>query len=105
MRDRNTPRSDFIFYSDRIIRILVEEGLNYLPVHEMTVTTPTGIDYTGAYDPHKAFHSKGAFAVCLSCVPVRPWRLHFVKCAVQSASAKFCALQLTSIQRVRLTTN
>lgn len=105
MRDRNTPRSDFIFYSDRIIRILVEEGLNYLPVHEKTVTTPTGIDYTGAYVSYKVFHSKDAFAACLSCVLVRPWRLHSVKCAVQSASAKFCALQLTSIQRVRVTTN
>lgn len=26
IRDRNTARSDFIFYSDRIIRLLVEEG-------------------------------------------------------------------------------
>jgi hypothetical protein len=105
VRDKNTPRSDFIFYSDRIIRILVEEGLNYLPVHEKTVTTPTGIDYTGAYVSHKAFHSKVAFAACPFCGPERPWRLHFVKCAVRFASVKFCALQLTSIQRVRVTTN
>lgn len=26
IRDKNTNRSDFIFYSDRIIRLLVEEG-------------------------------------------------------------------------------
>ena len=26
IRDKDTPRSDFIFYSDRIIRLLVEEG-------------------------------------------------------------------------------
>lgn len=26
IRDKTTPRSDFIFYSDRIIRLLVEEG-------------------------------------------------------------------------------
>ena len=47
IRDRNTPRSDFIFYSDRIIRLLVEEGLNHLPVNEHTVVTPTGVPYTG----------------------------------------------------------
>jgi uracil phosphoribosyltransferase len=26
IRDKNTNRGDFIFYSDRIIRLLVEEG-------------------------------------------------------------------------------
>ncbi|KAG5456392.1 MAG: putative FUR1-uracil phosphoribosyltransferase [Olpidium bornovanus] len=26
IRERNTPRADFVFYSDRIIRLLVEEG-------------------------------------------------------------------------------
>lgn len=26
IRDKNTPRADFIFYADRIIRLLVEEG-------------------------------------------------------------------------------
>lgn len=30
-----------MFYSDRIIRLLVEEGLNHLPVVPKTVETPT----------------------------------------------------------------
>lgn len=47
IRDKNTQRSDFIFYSDRIIRLLVEEGLNHLPVFEHTVNTPTGVPYRG----------------------------------------------------------
>lgn len=47
IRDKNTQRSDFIFYSDRIIRLLVEEGLNHLPVFEHTVNTPTGVPYHG----------------------------------------------------------
>ncbi|GAA5865972.1 hypothetical protein JCM3774_005544 [Rhodotorula dairenensis] len=47
IRDKQTARGDFIFYSDRIIRLLVEEGLNHLPVVEKTVTTPTGLDYNG----------------------------------------------------------
>lgn len=33
--------------SDRIIRLLVEEGLNHLPVVSHTVTTPLGIEYQG----------------------------------------------------------
>ena len=41
IRDKETSRGDFLFYSDRIIRLLVEEGLNHLPVVPKTVTTPT----------------------------------------------------------------
>ncbi|KAI9850470.1 MAG: Uracil phosphoribosyltransferase, synthesizes UMP from uracil [Thelocarpon superellum] len=37
----------FIFYSNRIIRLLVEEGLNHLPVVEHTITTPVGRSYSG----------------------------------------------------------
>jgi hypothetical protein len=41
IRDKDTTRGDFLFYSDRIIRLLVEEGLNHLPVVPKTVETPT----------------------------------------------------------------
>ncbi|KAK3378180.1 uracil phosphoribosyltransferase-domain-containing protein [Podospora didyma] len=47
IRDKNTDRGDFIFYSNRIIRLLVEEGLNHLPTVEHTVTTPVGRTYDG----------------------------------------------------------
>ncbi|KAF5337763.1 hypothetical protein D9758_016615 [Tetrapyrgos nigripes] len=47
IRDQDTHRGDFLFYSDRIIRLLVEEGLNHLPVVKKTVTTPTGSTYEG----------------------------------------------------------
>lgn len=47
IRDRNTPRADFIFYSNRIIRLLVEEGLNHLPVVEHEITSPVGRSYSG----------------------------------------------------------
>ena len=47
IRDRNTLRADFIFYSNRIIRLLVEEGLNHLPVVEHIVATPVGRSYSG----------------------------------------------------------
>ena len=41
IRDKETSRGDFLFYSDRVIRLLVEEGLNHLPVVSRTVETPT----------------------------------------------------------------
>lgn len=47
IRDAKTDRADFIFYSNRIIRLLVEEGLNHLPVIEHAVTTPVGHTYAG----------------------------------------------------------
>ncbi|OZJ03320.1 Uracil phosphoribosyltransferase, partial [Bifiguratus adelaidae] len=47
IRGKDTSRADFIFYADRVIRLLVEEGLNHLPVNEKQVETPTGAIYNG----------------------------------------------------------
>ncbi|KAK9763446.1 Uracil phosphoribosyltransferase, synthesizes UMP from uracil [Basidiobolus ranarum] len=47
IRDKNTNRGDFIFYSDRIIRLLVEESLNHLPVVDKPVITPTNNEFNG----------------------------------------------------------
>ncbi len=48
IRDKETKRGDFIFYSDRIMRLLIEEGLNLLPIRDTIVTTPTDADYKGS---------------------------------------------------------
>lgn len=45
--NRETSRTDFIFYSDRLIRLVIEEGLNQLPFEERTVKTHTGSEYQG----------------------------------------------------------
>ena len=47
VRNKETKRDDFIFYSDRIIRLLIEEALNLLPFKEKIVTTPTDSIYNG----------------------------------------------------------
>ncbi|XP_053129360.1 uracil phosphoribosyltransferase homolog [Hemicordylus capensis] len=47
IRDRTASRGDFVFSADRLIRLVVEEGLNQLPFTECTVTTPTGYKYEG----------------------------------------------------------
>ncbi|KAL5010557.1 hypothetical protein ScPMuIL_012862 [Solemya velum] len=47
LRDKGTSRGDFIFYADRLIRLVVEEGLNQLPYRNCEVITPTGQKYDG----------------------------------------------------------
>lgn len=44
---RNTTRSDFKFYADRLIRLVIEESLNQLPYSNCSVATPTGAIYDG----------------------------------------------------------
>ncbi|KAG7595313.1 Phosphoribosyltransferase-like [Arabidopsis thaliana x Arabidopsis arenosa] len=45
--DSKTTKHDFIFYSDRLIRLVVEHGLGHLPFTEKQVVTPTGSVYSG----------------------------------------------------------
>ncbi|XP_002930175.1 uracil phosphoribosyltransferase homolog isoform X6 [Ailuropoda melanoleuca] len=47
IRDKTASRGDFMFSADRLIRLVVEEGLNQLPYKECIVTTPTGYKYEG----------------------------------------------------------
>jgi len=47
IRDKNTSRSDFKFYADRLIRLVIEESLNQLPYTPCTVITPIGCPYEG----------------------------------------------------------
>lgn len=47
IRDAKTSKHNFIFYSNRLIRLVVEHGLGHLPFNEKQVITPTGSIYTG----------------------------------------------------------
>jgi uracil phosphoribosyltransferase len=47
IRDRNARRDDFVFYSGRIIRLLIETGLDLLPFEPYEVETPVGRKYEG----------------------------------------------------------
>ncbi|CAN6446984.1 unnamed protein product [Victoria cruziana] len=47
IRDKDIATNDFVFYSDRLIRLVVEHGLGHLPFTEKQVMTPTGSVYTG----------------------------------------------------------
>ena len=47
IRNKETSREEFIFYADRLIRILIEKTLELLPTEEKIVITPTGESYLG----------------------------------------------------------
>ena len=47
IRDKTTSRDDFVFYSNRIIRLLIEEALTLLPFDVVEVTTPTQAEFRG----------------------------------------------------------
>ena len=46
-RDRETTRDEFIFYSKRLMRLLVERSLALMPFTDTTVETPQGVIYHG----------------------------------------------------------
>ena len=47
VRDRNASRNDIVFYSNRLMRLLIEESLGLLPFQRRTVTTPSGNKFCG----------------------------------------------------------
>jgi len=47
IRDKNTQRDDFIFYSDRLSRLVISHAVSFLPFEEKVVITPTGTEYNG----------------------------------------------------------
>jgi hypothetical protein len=81
LRDRETSNSDFVFYADRINRLLVEAGLGHLPFREKIITTPTG----GWINAARARATPPALMLCAAAWPVcaqsRPFR-----CRVGSTS-------------------
>jgi len=47
IRNKDTSRDEFIFYSKRLMRLLIEHGLCLLPHLKVTVDTPQGVPYEG----------------------------------------------------------
>eukprot|EP00090_Calanus_glacialis_P000985 TRINITY_DN10717_c0_g1_i7.p1 TRINITY_DN10717_c0_g1~~TRINITY_DN10717_c0_g1_i7.p1 ORF type:complete len:567 (-),score=157.72 TRINITY_DN10717_c0_g1_i7:214-1914(-) len=47
IRNRETARDEFIFYSERLIRLVIEYSLSLLPFETVSVSTPQGIQYEG----------------------------------------------------------
>lgn len=47
IRNKDARQEDFVFYSDRIIRQLLETGMGLLPYRALQVQTPIGATYDG----------------------------------------------------------
>eukprot|EP01083_Nonionella_stella_P030536 83688_1 len=47
IRNKDSSRSDFVFYSDRLIRLTLEDAISTLDYEEKIVTTPTGEEFVG----------------------------------------------------------
>ncbi|CAG4963084.1 unnamed protein product [Colias eurytheme] len=47
IRNKDTPRDEFIFYSKRLMRLVIEFAISLLPYTTHSVDTPQGFTYTG----------------------------------------------------------
>ncbi|XP_047244645.1 uridine-cytidine kinase-like 1 isoform X3 [Girardinichthys multiradiatus] len=47
IRNKETNRDEFIFYSKRLMRLLIEHALSFLPLKPVSVETPQGTIYDG----------------------------------------------------------
>ncbi|KAI5094342.1 uridine-cytidine kinase-like 1 isoform X1 [Silurus meridionalis] len=47
IRNKETNRDEFIFYSKRLMRLLIEHALSFLPLRPVSVETPQGTVYEG----------------------------------------------------------
>lgn len=47
IRNASTPRDEFIFYSNRLIRLVVEFAMSLMPFKKVAVETPQGQTYNG----------------------------------------------------------
>ncbi|XP_056620150.1 uridine-cytidine kinase-like 1 isoform X1 [Triplophysa dalaica] len=47
IRNKETSRDEFIFYSKRLMRLLIEHALSFLPLKPVSIETPQGTVYEG----------------------------------------------------------
>jgi uridine kinase len=47
IRDKNTSRDDFVFMTNRLVCLLIEHALSFLPFEDVTVATPQHMEYAG----------------------------------------------------------
>lgn len=49
IRNKDTPRDEFIFYSKRLIRLVIEYTLSLMTFNDKIVETPQGVSYSGRF--------------------------------------------------------
>ncbi|XP_035996859.1 uridine-cytidine kinase-like 1a isoform X6 [Fundulus heteroclitus] len=60
IRNKETSRDEFIFYSKRLMRLLIEYALTFLPSQPCVVRTPQGPEYEG-----RSYNGKGITGVSI----------------------------------------
>ncbi|XP_015247823.1 PREDICTED: uridine-cytidine kinase-like 1 [Cyprinodon variegatus] len=60
IRNKETSRDEFIFYSKRLMRLLIEYALTFLPSQPCVVQTPQGSEYEG-----RSYNGKGITGVSI----------------------------------------
>uniref|UniRef100_A0A3B5AF17 Uridine-cytidine kinase n=1 Tax=Stegastes partitus TaxID=144197 RepID=A0A3B5AF17_9TELE len=60
IRNKETSRDEFIFYSKRLMRLLIEHALTFLPSQRCVVQTPQGNEYEG-----RSYNGKGITGVSI----------------------------------------
>ncbi|XP_073675022.1 uridine-cytidine kinase-like 1a isoform X2 [Garra rufa] len=60
IRNKDTSRDEFIFYSKRLMRLLIEHALSFLPSESCFIQTPQGQEYEG-----RRFTGKGITGVSI----------------------------------------
>ncbi|NXE68645.1 UCKL1 protein, partial [Calcarius ornatus] len=65
IRNKDTTRDEFIFYSKRLMRLLIEHALSFLPLKSVTVETPQGTTYEGKrFHRQRVRHGPGSLLPC-----------------------------------------
>uniref|UniRef100_A0A668RP83 uridine/cytidine kinase n=1 Tax=Oreochromis aureus TaxID=47969 RepID=A0A668RP83_OREAU len=60
IRNKETSRDEFIFYSKRLMRLLIEHALTFLPSQPCSIQTPQGHEYEGC-----SYNGKGITGVSI----------------------------------------
>uniref|UniRef100_A0A4W6E247 Uridine-cytidine kinase n=1 Tax=Lates calcarifer TaxID=8187 RepID=A0A4W6E247_LATCA len=60
IRSKETSRDEFIFYSKRLMRLLIEHALTFLPSQSCVVQTPQGHEYEG-----RSYNGRGITGVSI----------------------------------------
>ena len=75
LRDRNTSREDFIFFTDRLSTILSERAVEFLPHAPKNVITPVLASYAGKklavevrVSHHESESSAHIYVECMRCL-------------------------------------
>ncbi|XP_061076557.1 uridine-cytidine kinase-like 1 isoform X8 [Conger conger] len=88
LRDKETTRDEFIFYSKRLMCLLIEHALSFLPSQTYTVQTPQGQDYEG-----RSFSGKGLHYLRLP-KDISEDHVILMDCAVSTGAAAMMALRV-----------